>query len=174
MLHRSWGRAIAAAAILCAPLFGGDYDRLFDTVKELWPDRSVAMALCDKDANQFALIDLADTAKARNISLIIVDCREEKEYNRVMVNALARNPGFVLIIDEDPLLGAKGRLTSRMVYRLQGRSVPAVGISKHCIEQGAVLAVGAGAGDPIFASKELATRMSLPLPAKFTDPLAKK
>jgi hypothetical protein len=142
----------------------GDYDHLFDVVKATWPERQVAMAFCDKDANQMALIDLADTAKERNISLVIVDLKDEKDYNKTMVNAMARNPGFVLIIDEDPLLGSKGRLTARMIYRVSGRLIPCVGISKVVLTHGAVLAVGSGAKDPVLVSKATAKQLKVTLP----------
>ncbi len=173
MLHRYWGRAVAVAAFMCAPLLAGDYDHLFDVVKEIWPDRTVAMAICDKDANQFALIDLADTAKARNISLIIVDLRDEKDYNRTILTAMGRNPGFFLIIDEDPLLGSKGHLTSRMVYRVSGRDIPVVGISAEVLKHGAVLAVGSGAKDPIYVNKTAAAHIKIALPPDGVEPKAK-
>jgi len=34
MLHRSLGRTLATVAFLCAPLFGGDYDHVFNVVKD--------------------------------------------------------------------------------------------------------------------------------------------
>jgi len=174
MFHLTTGRILAAAALLCAPLRAGDYDHLFDVVKEIWPERTVAMAICDKDASQFELIDLADTAKARNISLLIVDLREEKDYNKTLASAMSRNPGFVFIVEGDPLLGAKGRLTARMIYRASGRDVPTVGLSQGLLQLGAVLTAGPGAKDPVYVSKEAAERMKLPLPAGAIDPSVKK
>jgi len=173
MLHRTWGRALAVAAILCAPMLAGDYDHLFDVVHETWPERTLAMAFCDKDLNQMTLIELADTAKAHDISLLIVDLREEKEYNKTVASALNRNPSFVLIIDDDALLGAKSRLTSRLIYRLSGKDIPSVGISKEIIKLGGTLAVGPNATDPIYGAKELARKMKVELPAKAVEPSAK-
>ncbi|GEM_PF-3230522 len=174
MFQLSTGRMLAAAALLCAPLRAGDYDHLFDVVKDAWPERTVAMAVCDKDASQMELIDLAETAKARNISLLIVDLREEKDYNKTLASAMSRNPGFVFIIDADPLLGAKGRLTARMIYRASGRGIPTVGLSQGLLQLGAVLTAGPGAKDPVYANKETAERMKLPLPAGVIDPTLKK
>jgi hypothetical protein len=170
MFQRSWGRFIAAAAIACAPAMAGDYDHVFDVVKATWPERQMAMAFCDKDANQMALIDLADTAKERNISLVIVDMKDEKEYNKTMINALARNPGFILIIDEDPLLGTNGRLTARMIYRVSGRLIPTVGINKAALSHGAILTAGSGAKDPVYGSKTVAKQLKLTLPEGAVDP----
>ena len=173
MFHRTWGQACAMAAILCAPLMGGDYDHVFDVVKENWPERTQAMAFCDKDLNQMALIELADTAKAHNISLLIVDLRDEKEYNKTVASALNRKPDFVLILDDDALLGGKGRLTPRLIYRVGGREIPAVGISKEAVKAGAVLAAGPNPTDPVYALKALAKKMNLSLPAKVIDPSEK-
>lgn len=174
MFHLSMGRSVAAVAILCAPLAAGDYDHLFDVVRDLWPERTVAMAICSKDANQFELIDLADTAKARNISLLIVDLREEKDYARVITSAMNRNPGFIFVLDGDPLLGAKGRLTARMIYRAMGRDIPTVGLSQGLLQMGAVLTAGPGPKDPVYVSKETAERMKLTLPSDAIDPTVKK
>jgi hypothetical protein len=170
MPYRTWARTIIAGAFLCSPLLAGDYGRIFDVVREAWPERTVAVAMCDKDANQMALIELADDAKAHNVSLIIMDCKDEKQYGTSIVAALARNPGFFLIIDEDPLLGGKGRLTSRMTYRAGGRDIPTVGITQNTIKLGAVLATGPGEKDPTYASRAAAKRMNLTLPEGIVDP----
>jgi len=173
MFYQTWGRAVAVVAVLCVPLMGGDYDHVFDVAKEVWPERTMAMAFCNKDANEMALIELADSAKAHNLSLMIVDLRDEKEYNRTVASALSRNPGMVLIIDDDALLGAKGHLTARLIYRVQGKDIPVVGISKDLIKLGAVLATGSGAGDPVYAAKALAKKMNLALPEKTVEVPAK-
>lgn len=170
MLHKSVGRAIAAAVMVCAPLLAGDYDHVFDVVRDVWPERNVAMAICDKDANQMALLDLADSAKAHNLSLVIMDLRSEKEYNKTIIAALQHNPGFFLIIDEDPLMGSKGSLTARMTYRVGGKDIPAVGVSAAALKQGAVLTAGPGADDPVFVNKAAAKRMKLLLPSGAVDP----
>ncbi|BDU73830.1 hypothetical protein [Mesoterricola silvestris] len=174
MFHLSIGRILTAAAILSAPLRAGDYDHLFDVVRDVWPERTLAMAICDKDASQLELIDLAETAKARNISLLIVDLKEEKDYNKTMAGAMSRNPGFVFIIDGDPIMGAKGHLTARMIYRATGRDIPTVGLSQGLLQLGAVLTAGPGAKDPVYASKETAARMKLALPEGAVDPTTKK
>ena len=156
--------------MMCTPLLAGDFDHLFDVVRATWPERTSAMAICDKDANQFALIDLADSAKAKGISLVIVDLRDEKEYNRTMVTALSRSPSFFLLLDEDPLLGIKGRLTSRMIYRVSSKDIPTVSLNKDSLKLGAALTAGSGADDPVYVSKEVLKRMKLALPEKAVDP----
>jgi hypothetical protein len=174
MFRVSLGWAIAATALLCAPLAGGDYDHLFDVVRASWPERTMAMALCDKDASQMELIELADTAKARNISLLIVDLRDEKDYNRTMAGAMGRNPGFLFILDGDPLLGAKGKLTTRMIYRAASRGIPTVGLSQGLLGLGAVLTAGPDTKDPVYVSKETAEQLKLTVPPDAVDPTVKK
>lgn len=160
---------VAAAALLCTPLLAGDYDHLFDVVKTVWPERVMAMAICDKDANQLALIDLADTAKAHGISLTICDLRDEKDYAKVLTTSLARNPGFLLILDDDTLLGGKGKFTARLIYRASGREIPSVGISKDALKAGAILVAGTGPKDKVYGNKEAAKRMKVELPPEAVD-----
>lgn len=170
MFHRSWTRVAVAGALLCAPLFAGDYDHVFDVVKATWPERHVALTLCDKDANQLTLIDLADTAKARDISLIIMDLRDEKNYPRTLTAALTQKADFVLVIDDDPLLGVKGRLTARLIYRVSSNNLPVVGLSKDLLKLGAALTAGADPKDTVFVNKAVAKRMKITLPDGATDP----
>ena len=174
MLRRSWGRALAAVVLLSAPLLAGDYDHVFDVVREAWPDRTVAMALCDKDANQMTLIELADSAKAHNLNLVIVDLKSEKDYNKTIIAALTHNPGFFLLLEDDAITGLKGPLTSRMIYRVAGKSVPTVALSKAALKLGAVLTAGPGTSDPVYVSNDVAKRMDLALPAGAIDPAEHK
>lgn len=169
MLNRSLRSILTAGVLLGSPLFAGDYDHVFDVVKAVWPQRTLAMAICDKDANQLALIDLADTAKAHGISLTIIDLRNEKDYPRTLTSSLALKPGFLLIVDEDPLLGGKGKLTARMVYRGAGQGIPTVGISKDALKVGAVLMAATDPKGPVYANKEAAKQMNLELPAGVLD-----
>lgn len=174
MRSNLWGRVLVAAAILGAPLFAGDYDHLFSVIRDTWPEKNVVLSLCDKDANQMALIDLADSAKAKGLSLIIMDLKDEKSYNASMVTALTKNPGVLLVLEDDPLLGLKGRLTARMIYRVGGRDIPAVGLNKDLLKLGATLVTGAGADDPVYVNKDAAKHMKLPIPEKAADPFEKK
>jgi CheY-like chemotaxis protein len=169
-----WRRALVAAAILGAPLFAGDYDHLFGVIRDTWPEKNVLLSLCNKDANEMTLIDLADSAKAKGLSLIIMDIKDEKAYNATMTNALSKNPGVLLILEDDPLTGLKGHLTTRMIYRVGGREIPAVALSKDLLKLGGALATGSGADDPVYVNKEVIKRLKINLPDKCTDPSEKK
>jgi hypothetical protein len=174
MLHRTWGRALAAAVVLAAPLLASDYDHVFDVVRDAWPDKTVAMALCDKDANQMALIDLADAAKAHNLTMVIVDLKAEKDYPRTITAALTKKPDFLFILEDDSLTGLKGSLTKRLIYRVGQNKIPAVALTKESLQLGVVLAAGAGPKDPVFANKEAAKQMDLTLPSEAVDPGTRK
>jgi len=173
MLYKTLGRAVMAGALLCAPLMGGDYDHIFDVVKSTWPERTKAMAFCNKDANQMTLLELADTAKARNISLVIIDFKDEKVYDKTVDKAIWKKPGFVLIIDDDGLLGGKAALTARLIARFQDKDVPVVGISPDVMKLGAVLSTGPGAADPVYGAKAIAKKMDLELPEKAVEVVAR-
>jgi len=171
MFKHAWGRCLAAAIIAAAPAFAGDYDRVFDVVKEAWPERTVALAVCNKDANQMALLDLADIAKAKGISLVIIDLKDEKDYNKTIALALGREPlpGFVLVMDEDPLLGAKGSHTARWIYRAHSKGIPAVGISAAVLKHGADLVAPPSEKEPVKVHKAELEKLKLAVPAKAVD-----
>jgi hypothetical protein len=174
MQPKLWVRALAAAIAVCTPMLAGDYDHLLGVIRDAWPERNVVLSLCDKDANQMALMDLAEAAKGQGLSLIIMDLRDEKGYNATMANAMAKNPGVLLILDGDALAGVKGRLTSRMIYRVGGKEIPAVGLSRDLLALGATLATGTGEDDPVFVNKAVAKRMKISLPETAVDPSEKK
>lgn len=170
----SWVRALAAVVVASIPMQAGDYDHLLGVIRDAWPERDVVLSLCNKDANQMALMDLAEAAKAQGLSLVIMDLRDEKGYNATMASAMAKNPGVLLVLDGDALTGVKGRLTSRMIYRVSGKGIPAVGLSRDLLGLGATLVTGTGEDDPVLVSKAAAKRMKITLPDTAVDPSEKK
>jgi hypothetical protein len=56
-----------------------------------------------------------------------------------------------------------------MIYRVIGRDIPVVGISKEVLKHGAVLSVGGGEKDPIVVRKADLLKMKLSVPEKAVD-----
>ena len=172
MPNRWWSRVFVVAALVSAPLLAGDYDHVLDVVKQAWPARAKGMAICSLEANQFTLLDLVETAKARGISLVIINIKEIRDMEKTLQSALQRRPDFCLIIDDDTVLGSKSTLINRVVGRAAAQGVPTVGLSPEPLKFGAVLAVGAAPGAPILVNLAMARRMKLEIPEGAVDPTA--
>jgi ABC-type uncharacterized transport system substrate-binding protein len=160
---------VAACAIFSSALVAGDYTHVLDVVKQNWPDRTMGIAICSLEANQFALLDLVDTAKERGMSLVIMNLKTAKEAEQTIHAALNRHPGFFLIIDEDPLMGTKGRDLSTLTGRAMTYQIPTVGLSAEAIKHGATLAAGANPTDKVFYSGKLVKKLELTTPEGGVD-----
>ena len=169
MTIRPWILTVAACALFSSSLLAGDYGHVLDVVKQTWPERTKGIALCSLEANQFALLDLVDTAKEKGISLAIINVKNVKESDRDIQTALQRSPDFLLIIDEDPLMGSKGALLKRLVARAMGSKVPAVGLSADALEAGAVLAAGADPTAKVFYNGKMLKKLEMPIPEGAED-----
>lgn len=164
MLNRPWARALAACAILSTSLMAGDYDHVLDVMKQAWPERAKGVAICSLEANQFALLDLVDTAKDRGLSLVIMNMKEARELEATLKAALARRPQFFLIIDEDPILGAKGHSLSRLVGRASSAGIPSVSLSEVALASGVAMAVGSAADAKVVVNEDVIKRLKLTRP----------
>ncbi|HLO65787.1 MAG TPA: hypothetical protein VK188_02135 [Holophaga sp.] len=172
MLNHAFGRLAAIAAIAAAPALAGDYDRIFDVVKETWPARDTVLAVCNMNDNQLALLDLAETAKTKGFSLMIMDLRADKDFARTLSGVMARDlkRAFVVLIDEDTILGVKGTRTNEWITRLRTlKGVPTVAGSEGAFKAGAALWVPASDKDVLKARKLEIERMDLKVPAKAVD-----
>lgn len=172
MLNRTFSRLAAVAAIVAAPAFAGDYDRIFDVVKESWPARDTVLAVCNMNDNQLALLDLAETAKSKGFSLMIMDLRADRDFARMLSGVMARDlkRTFVVIVDEDAILGAKGTRTNEWITRLRTlKGVPTVAGSEGAFKAGAALWVPAAAAEGLKVRKLEVERMDLKVPAKAVD-----
>jgi hypothetical protein len=165
MVKRLWASAFAVAALSSVTLLGGDYSHLLEVVKTNWPERSKGMAICSLQANQFTLLDLVDNAKEKGISLVIVNIKEMKEMEKTLGSALNRRPDFILIIDDDTVLGSKSTLIAKVVSRAAVKGIPTIGLSVDPLKFGAVLAVAAAADAPIYVNMAAAKQLKVDLPA---------
>lgn len=160
------------AGLVALPVMAGDYDDVLRAVKMAWPDRSTGAAICSVDFNQLALLDLTDSAKNLNLNLIIVNVqkpvsqkREGHALLRKSLSALlARKPGFLVLIDDDPMLGAKSGNTGFIVSQAAAYDIPTVAITREAMEVGAIFSIGPGTDGKLLTNRKVAERMKLPLP----------
>ena len=164
MLDRTWARALAVCALLSTSLLAGDYGHVLDVVSQTWPERGKGVVLCSLEANQFTLLDLVDTAKERGLSLTIVNLKELKALDKTIATTLSRRPDFVLIIDDDPILGSKGSALPRLLARAASLGIPTVGMSVEPLKVGGALAAGAAATDKVYYSDAVLKTLKLPIP----------
>ena len=164
MRNQCWARALAACAILSTSLLAGDYGHVLDVVQKAWPERTKGMAICSLEANQFALLDLVDTAKERGLSLVIVHLKDARDLDATLKTALMRHPDFVLIIDEDPILGSKGVSLSRLVGRAAAMGIPAVGLAPDLLNCGGAVAVAAATEAKVQYNAEVLKQLKLAVP----------
>ena len=169
MILRPLFRTLAVLALLALPLRAGDYDHLLGVVKKAWPERAKGVAICSLDANQLALLDLVDTAKAQGLTLTIVNLKDAKESDRTIRAGLADRPAFVLIIDEDPEMGTKGPLLGKLVTRALGQGVPVVGLAVEALGAGAALAAGPDPAAKVYYNGQVLRKLKLAIPAGAED-----
>ena len=149
---------------LTLPLAAGDYDDVLKSVRSAWPDKTTGAAICSVDFNQLALMDLAESAKTLNINLLIMNVKSPKELRTTLNVLLAKRPGFLVLIDEDPVLGVKSGNTRFIIAQAGARKIPTVAITEEAIKLGAVFAIGPATGGKLITNQKEANRMGVPLP----------
>jgi hypothetical protein len=164
MLDRTWARALAVCAVLSTSLLAGDYGHVLDVVSQAWPERAKGVVLCSLEANQFTLLDLVDTAKERGLNLTIVNMKELKALDKTIATTLSRRPDFVLIIDDDPILGSKGTALPRLLARAASLGIPTVGMSVEPLKVGGAIAAGAAVTDKVYFNEVVLKTLKLPIP----------
>lgn len=161
MNHLRLGALVAFATL---PVCAGDYDDLLKSVRLAWPERTTGAAICSLDANQLALMDLAESAKTLNISLIIMNVQKPQELRNTLNTLLGKKPGFLVLIDDDPILGVKSGHTRQIIGQAASRKIPTVALTEEAIALGAVFAVGPATKGKLVTNPKAAERIGVPLP----------
>ena len=165
-------RVCTLALLLIAPAFAGDYDHALDVIKKAWPERVKGVAVCNLEANQLAMLELVDTAKAKGVSLAIINLQGAKDLNKTATTALNRNADFLLFIDDDPFVGVKTDLGKTLAKRALARGLPVVALTRDALKEGAALAVGAGAQDAVYYNAEVIKKLGVVIPEGALDAAA--
>lgn len=152
------------ALVAAATLSAGDYDALFGTVAKAKPGWKTAAALCSLDSNQLALLDLTDSAKQKGISLIVVNVTAQKELEPQLRSLITRKPDFLILMEEDPLLGAKSHNAGMIVGRANGAKIPTLTITKEGLKLGALFAIGGDTGGKLLGNAKVAKAIGIALP----------
>jgi ABC-type uncharacterized transport system substrate-binding protein len=157
-------KACLVAMVAVAFAWAGDFDDVLTTVKATWPEKNTVGVLCDIDINQMALLDLTDAAKAKNMSVVVMNLKQMRDIEKQMRSLLDKHVDFVLLMDDDPIFGVKSPKTERTIGIAEGRGVPTVSISAAALKVGALFVVGADTKGRILASAAMAKKLKLDLP----------
>lgn len=145
-------------------LFAGDYDALIKTMKASLPDGKEAVVVCDLELSRFAVTDLASATRAAGITLQAVNVKTDKDVDTAKSSINSMRPDFIVLVDSDPVLGTKGKLTKSFISSALMQSIPSVGVHADFLKVGGVLAVGPKTEGKVIASGKLTKSLRLKVP----------
>ena len=163
-------RSVLAGLLLTGgcSLIGSDYNDLIKTIKTNWPDRKDAVVVCDLELGRFAVADLASATRAAGISLQALNVKTEVDADRARGTINGMRPGFVVLIDSDPILGPQSKYTKSFISKILNIGVPTVSIHADFLKLGGALAVGPKTAGKVIANANLTKSMRLKVPESAT------
>lgn len=156
---------IAMAALVATSARAGDYDDVLTTLKSNWPEKVTAGILCSVDGNQMALLDLTDAAKAQGFSVVVVNIERARDATRQLSVLLTRKPDFLILMDDDPIVGVHASTTRGILAQALAHGVFTVAITEAGLKCGALLAVGAETQGKVLVSQSVARKAKIEPPA---------
>lgn len=140
--------AMARALFVCSALLlagsnlvSGSPDTVFRSAQQRWPDAKSVMLVCNMKTQESTLRNLAAAAKQAGLSLEVFDVESTKDLDNAMGYITKSRPGFVILVDEDPVLGANNKLTQTFISRANRAGVPTVSTGKELLKIGATLSL---------------------------------
>jgi ABC-type uncharacterized transport system substrate-binding protein len=152
------------ALVVATTLSAGDYDALLSTVAKAKPEWKTAAAMCSLDMNQLALLDLTDSAKQKGISLIVMNVASAKDVEPMLRNLVQRKPDFLILMEEDLILGVKSKAGAMIVGRANNAKIPTLAITKYGLKLGALFAIGADTNGKLLGNSKVAKALGVALP----------
>lgn len=150
--------------LMTGALVAGDYDGLLKVVLKSKPQWKSGAAMCSLDMNQLALLDLTDAAKAMGLNLVVLNVAAQKDIEPMLQTMLRRKPDFIILMDEDPLLGVKTNTGSRIIKMSIAYKIPTLSITQAGLKLGALFAVGPDTQGKVLGNAQVAAKLGVSLP----------
>lgn len=155
MANLRWSR-LAAAGLLSASLWGGDFDQLVAAMKKSWPERTTLAVVCDATASK-QKIDALASATGAGMKISVVDVKGPQDVGKAVSALGNQKPQILILIPGDRVAGDGQAGATFLVQRLAALHIPTVATTEAGAKQGAVFAVGpTTAGKLLVNSKSAA------------------
>jgi len=135
-------RAVLTSGLMLlagSAMFAGTQDTLFQSVKKQWPDKKEGVIVCNTDASAAAVQSLAAAASKLGIALCVCNVGNERDVDAAIGMVNRSHPDFLVLVDQDPVLGASSKSTKRFIDRAASAGVPTIATGEALVKIGAVL-----------------------------------
>ncbi len=135
-------RALFTSTILLlagSTMIAGSPDGLFSSVKKKWPSKKEAFVVCNATTSAKALDELVASATRMGYQVQVFDVATEGDVDKATGIVQNTRPDFVVLLDQDSILGVNGKKTKRFIERVGAVGVPTVGTGEGLVKIGAVL-----------------------------------
>lgn len=154
MANLRWSR-MAAAGLLSAALWGGDFEQLVATVKKSWPDRTALAVVCDAAASKSKIEALA-AATGAGMKISVVDVKGPQDVGKAVSALGGQKPQVLILIPGDRIAGDGQAGATFLVQRLAALHIPTVATTEAGAKQGAVFAVGPSTSGKVLVNSKSA------------------
>jgi len=135
-------RALFTSALLLlsgSAIVAGTHDDLLQSVKKRWPDKKQGIVVCNTEANAESVQALAVAASKLGLTLQVFNVADDRDIDSASGIVMRSRPDFVVLVDQDPILGAAGKQTKKFIQRASSAGVPTISTGESMLKIGAVL-----------------------------------
>jgi ABC-type uncharacterized transport system substrate-binding protein len=135
-------RAFFTSALLLlsgTAMVAGTPDDLLKSLKKQWPDKKQGIVICNTQVNADTVQALAAAAEKTGISLQVFNVATDRDIDSASGIVMQSRPDFVVLVDQDPVLGASGKQTKKFIQRASSAGVPTISTGESLMKIGAVL-----------------------------------
>lgn len=133
-------RALFTSALLLlsgSAIVAGTHDDLLQSVKKKWPDKQQGIVVCNMQANSETVQALAVAAGKLGITLEVFNVENDKDIDSACGMVMRSRPDFLVLVDQDPILGAASKQTKNFIQRTSMAGVPTVATGEALVKLGA-------------------------------------
>jgi ABC-type uncharacterized transport system substrate-binding protein len=135
-------RALFTSALLLlsgSTIVAGTHDDLLQSLKKQWPDKQQGLVVCNMQASAETVQALTAAAGKVGIALQVFNVANDQDIDAASGVVKGSRPDFVLLVDQDPVLGASGKLTKKFIQRASSAGIPTATTGEALLKIGAVL-----------------------------------
>ncbi|HJV48989.1 MAG TPA: hypothetical protein VJ549_06920 [Geothrix sp.] len=163
MFSLSKSLGVAAITLVGFALSAEDFQPLMKTTQSTWPEKQHIGVICNFQANEDQIWDLARAA-GKDAHITVIDARATDQSNVAAIMLADHRVDYVVLMPKDRYFSDGSFGAKLAVNRLAGLGVPAIGTTPYAVKQGAVFSMGDGTEGQLLVTDKLIGTVDVILP----------